>query len=90
MSDETKNFPAWRSWINRDDGAHFQIGNRNLSGLEIVGHLFLLTALVVYLLYDKVGLEVAWLGWSLALLGLTVASAGVLWETRSSHDANMR
>jgi hypothetical protein len=59
-----------RTWINRDDGKMYQVGNKNFGALEIIGWFFLILALLVYTLHDKAGIESTWIGWLSFFLGL--------------------
>ncbi len=67
----------WRRWLNRDDGKHYQIGNRDLTAFEIIGMLLMVSAGAGYLLQDKLGLELEvfticalMLGGALSYLGI--------------------
>ena len=49
-----------RQKINRDDGRYYQVGNRPLAGLEVVGLLVLVGALVLWQLHDETGISSIW------------------------------
>lgn len=66
----------FRTWINRDDGSQYQIGNRNLSNLEIFGYFLLIAALIIYLLHDKARFQETWVGWSFLVVGFALIVLG--------------
>lgn len=49
-----------RRRINRDDGKYFQVGNRLLSGLEIVGLLLFVGAIALWQLHVNMSLSIIW------------------------------
>jgi hypothetical protein len=68
----------FRAWANRDNGSHYQVGNRNLSALENIGYLLCITAFLIYLADDKAGFSATWLGWLLLASGFTLAVIGLM------------
>ena len=66
-----------REWINRDNGEHFQIGNRAIGWLEATGVLTVIAALVLWQLHTKLGLSI-WYAAVAAIIGLGIAVAGNL------------
>lgn len=66
----------FRTWANRDDGSQYQIGNRNLSNLEIFGYFLLIAALIIYLLHDKAGFQETWIGWLFLAVGFVLTVLG--------------
>lgn len=73
-----------RERINRDDGEHYQIGNHNLNTKEIVGYIFLVLALLVYLLVDKTDFQYGWLGWAFVSIGLVLVYLGTKQDESNS------
>jgi hypothetical protein len=67
-----------RKWINRDDGRHFQVGNYNLNGIEILGWILIITCFVGLALtqhtlnqrhkYISIGIGI--IGFALYMLGI--------------------
>ena len=55
-----KKFSRLRQWINRDDGLHYQVGNRSLGVLEAVGLLTAGCSLLLWQLHAKTGLSGIW------------------------------
>ena len=49
-----------RKRINRDDGKYFKVGNRPLSGLEIIGLLLFVGAIALWQLHVKMSLNIIW------------------------------
>lgn len=49
-----------RERINRDDGCHFQIGNRQVHALEAIGLLALVFGLAMWQFHEKAGLSIFW------------------------------
>jgi hypothetical protein len=76
----------FRSWVNRDDGSQYQIGNKNLGGLEILGYFLLITALIIYLLHDKAGFSETWIGWLCLVVGFVLTVLGVPNEKISDEN----
>ncbi|MBE1161762.1 hypothetical protein [Dyella acidiphila] len=50
----------FRKRINRDDGKYFQVGNRPLHWLEIVGLLLTVAAIALWQLHVKASLNMLW------------------------------
>lgn len=50
----------FRKRINQDDGKYFRVGNRPLSGLEIIGLLLIVGAIALWQLHVKASLSIAW------------------------------
>ena len=72
----------YKDWINRDDGKFFQIGNKDLGILEVIGYLLLVLALIIYLLHDKAGVESTWVGWLSLILGLIL----LFWSVKDEDE----
>jgi len=66
MNEKLKKF---RTWINKNDGSYFQVDNQNFNLWQVVGFLFVIASLIVYLLHDKVGFSRTWLGWVFLFTG---------------------
>jgi len=64
-----------RQRVNRDDGKHFQIGNRAIGWVESVGLLSLICGILLWQLHSEIGLNGMWaagagtLGILLSILG---------------------
>jgi len=75
-------FANLRQRVNRDDGKYYQIGNRPLGALEVVGLLVFVGALVLWQLHDKTGISGIWalaagaVGLLLTILGKVGKSGG--------------
>ena len=67
-----------REKINKDDGKYFQIENRDLKLKEIVGYAFLVLAMLIYLIVDKLGFQQSWLGWIFLFIGIILVALGVI------------
>jgi hypothetical protein len=65
-----------RNWANRDNGSYYQIGNKNLSKLEMLGYLLYIAALIIFILHYKVGFEETWIGWSFLIVGFVLNILG--------------
>jgi hypothetical protein len=81
--------PKWkkfRAWINRDDGKIYRAGNKNLKWIEIVGYLFLIISVVVYLLHNKTGFNKTWIGWLSLALSVILLTWANLREARHNKD----
>ena len=69
-------FSKLRQWVNRDDGRHYQVGNRDLGTLETIGYFICICSLFLWQLHSKTGVSSIWAygagvgGFLLALLGL--------------------
>lgn len=61
-----------RAWINRDDGRFYQVGNRSIGPLSIMGGLSFVTALILSQLHRHLDLHVGW------AIGVGIAGL-VLW-----------
>jgi hypothetical protein len=66
-----------RQKVNRDNGKFYQVGNHNLNIGEITGYIFLILAMLVYLIVDKAGFEHGWLGWLFLLAGCFFLVIGI-------------
>ncbi|MCP4552429.1 MAG: hypothetical protein GY834_10410 [Bacteroidetes bacterium] len=66
-----------REIINKDDGKHYQIGNHNLNAKEAVGYVFLIIAMLIYLIVSKAGFQHEWLGWLSLAIGLLSIYLGI-------------
>lgn len=53
-------FADFRKRINQDDGKYFQVGNRPLSGLEVIGLLLFVGAIALWQLHVKASLSIVW------------------------------
>lgn len=51
---------ALRERANRDDGRHFQVGNRQVGALEAIGILFLFIGLALWQFHEKAELSISW------------------------------
>jgi len=49
-----------RERANRDDGRHFQVGNRQVGALEAIGLLFLVSGLALWQFHKKAELSIFW------------------------------
>ena len=49
-----------RERANRDDGHHFQVGNRQVGAFEAIGLLSLVLGLVMWQFHEKGGLSIFW------------------------------
>lgn len=64
-----------RRRVNRDDGKLFQVGNRPLGWVEIIGMLLFIGGMLLWQLHEKAGLSWIWaaasgvLGFILSILG---------------------
>ena len=71
-----------RQRINRDDGRYYQIGNRPLGTLEVIGLFGFVSALVLWQLHDKTAISNIWaiaagiVGLLLVILGNVSKSGG--------------
>jgi hypothetical protein len=69
-------FSRLRQWVNRDDGRHYQVGNRNLGTLEAIGLVISTCSVFLWQLHSEIGVGSMWAygaglgGFLLALLGL--------------------
>jgi hypothetical protein len=75
-----------QSWINRDDGKFYKIGNENLNVFEIFGYLLLIAALITKLLHDKAGLDATWIGWVCLIMGAILAFYGAMKKQRENKN----
>jgi hypothetical protein len=75
-----------RAWINRDDGQMFQVGNRDLSAIETIGLLLLVSALIVKVLHDKAGFSATWIGWVCLVVGVVLVLFGVWKDEKRDGD----
>jgi hypothetical protein len=73
-----------REKINRNDGKYVQIDNHELNGKEIVGYSFLILALLVYLLVDKVDFQYSWFGWVFFAIGFVLVILGIIQNEKST------
>ena len=67
---------TFREKINQDNGKYFQVGNKNLSPLEIVGYFLVIASFIVFALVSKAGFQHAWLGWCFIIIGVILAFIG--------------
>lgn len=74
-----------RERVNKDDGKHFRIGNHDLNSKEITGFVFLILAMLVYLIVDKAGFQYAWLGWTFFVIGFVLVTLGVIENDQQSN-----
>ncbi len=51
---------ALRERANRDDGHHFQVGNRQVGALDAIGILFLVIGLALWQFHEKAELSIFW------------------------------
>ncbi len=72
-----------RQWINRDNGHHFQVGNRSIGAVEAVGLLLFVGALALWQLHSKIGISSIW-AYGVGAVGLLLVFLGGL---RSDNDA---
>jgi len=49
-----------RERANRDDGRHFQVGNRQVGALEAIGILFLVIGIALWQFHKKAELSIFW------------------------------
>lgn len=75
-----------RTWANRDNGSQFQVGNRNLSFLEILGYLLNITALIIYILHNKAGFQETWIGWLFFVVGFILTVVGAPDEKNTDEN----
>lgn len=64
-----------RQKINRDDGKYYQVGNRPLGTLEVVGLLIFVGAVALWQLHVKAGISSVW-AFAAAGVGLFLAILG--------------
>ena len=65
-----------RRWINRDNGRIYQVGNRNLNAIEVMGWLFFIVAMLSHLFTEKTSANLSWLGWSSLVVGVMLMIVG--------------
>ena len=79
-------FKKIRAWANKDNGSVYQIGNRNLSVLEIICYFFFIAAGIVSVLHDKLGFKETWLGWAFLVTSFILVIIGT---SKSKHESHV-
>ena len=67
-----------RVWLNKNDGAYFQIENQDFNLLQVIGFLLVIASFIVYLLHDKTDFSNTWLGWLFLCGGLVSSYIGII------------
>ena len=67
---------TFREKINQDNGKYFQVGNKDLSPLEIIGYFLVIASFIVFALVSKTGFQHAWIGWCFIAAGFILVFIG--------------
>ena len=75
-----------REWLNKNDGAHFQVENDDLKALEVSGYLTVIAALIIFLIDSKAGIDETWLGWLCLIMGIVAILIGAIIRIKNNKN----
>lgn len=75
-----------RTWINRDDGRYFRVGNKSLDWHEVTGYLLLVLSLGLFGIPTLEGELVRRLATATFVLAIVLLIGGAVMEIRNGND----
>ena len=78
-----------RTWINRDDGKYYRVGNKNLAWYEVVGNLLFVLALGLFLIPNISGEVTKRLAFVSLALALLLLVGGAVAEARDGTEDDL-